>query len=151
MKNKKKGFSVIEVVLVLGVIGILTTFLVPKTKNYLAMAKDTKAINILNGIRTASETYYLENGSELFTTADSSITQDNLDNIKKYVKNSLELETGKLMIEIGGSKTSPKDEEIKYGGKIEVYIDSNKEPVFKIESSSGIGDYSITGEKWTDL
>lgn len=145
---KNKGFSVIEIVLVLGVIGILATFIVPKTRAYLAMAKDNKMITTLNGIRMASESYFLDNGKEFFLSGDEepAITQAELDELQRYLNDSLTLTGEKLLLEIGGSKTG---EEIKYGGSVEVYIDNNNE--IKIRAEEGVGESTIKGETWDEI
>lgn len=145
---KKKGFSIVEIVLVLGVIGILATFLVPKTRVYLAMAKDNKMISSLNGIRMASETYYLENGKEFFLDdGNIAISQIELDKLKNYLNESLKLTGDNLLLEIGGSKTDA--DEIKYGGDVEVYINNNNE--IKIRATSAVGPKNIKGELWEEM
>lgn len=62
--KKNQGFSVIEIILVLGVIGILSSFIVPKVRNYLAVAKDAKAVNTVQSLRMASESFF--RGGTLF-------------------------------------------------------------------------------------
>lgn len=145
---RNKGFSVIEVVLVLGVIGILATFLVPKTRVYLAMAKDNKMLSNLSGIRMASESYYLENGKEFFLEdGNTEISQVELDKLNNYLNESLKLTGNQLLLEIGGSKSA--DNNIMYGGNIEVYINNNNE--IKIRPTSGVGPKSIKGELWEEI
>lgn len=152
--KRNRGFSIIEVVLVLGVIGILSSFIVPKTRNYLAMAKDTKAINTLNNIRMASETYYLENGKELIEEEVSEegkvLTGTDIEKIKKYMRDSnFQSDSSEIKVDIGGSKESKDTEEIKYGGYLNVYMNKNKEIIFK--TSSEVFPYSIRGEKWEEI
>ena len=60
--RKNKGFSLIEVLVVLGIIGILSSFITPRVMNYMAEAKDVKVKSTLEALRTASELYYLEEG-----------------------------------------------------------------------------------------
>lgn len=149
---KNRGFSIIEIVLVLGVIGILSTMIVPKTRNYLAMAKDTKAINILNNLRLASESYYLETGEEFITEnieEERKILKEELERLKYYLKESIFDEEEGCSVEIGGSKVTRDSKDIKYGGKIDVYIDKNKEIKFK--RPSDINEFTIRGEKWEEL
>lgn len=150
--RKERGFSIIEVVLVLGVIGILSTLIVPKTRRYLAMAKDTKAINLLNNVRIASENYYLENGVYVIDgeigESGSEITNTEMEKLKNYMKNSFKTSEN-VEVEIGGSKEEKNSEDIKYGGKLKMYMDKNKEIHFKL--SEGIEPYSIRGEKWEEI
>lgn len=153
MKNKRKGFSVIEIVLVLGVIGILVGFLVPKTRNYLALAKDTKVVNTLSSIRTAAEMYTLEKGIYIENTGSENInlTKIDIDKLKNYLKIGSEFKTvgDETHLEIGGSKDTLESEEIKYGGAVKLKVNTDNEIV--LEPLNGIGTYSIKGEKWIDL
>lgn len=144
---KNKGFSIIEIVLVLGVIGILTSFIVPKTRTYLAMAKDSKVTNTLNSLRMASESYYLENGEYVFLK-DETLSAA-LPKLSKYMRDNIKVEDESIKLEIGGSKTSEESEEVIYGGKVEVYIDSNKE--IMLRPLSEIGEFNIRGEKWSNM
>lgn len=147
--KKERGFSIIEIVLVLGVIGILSSFIVPKTRDYLAMAKDSKVINTLNSIRMASESYYLENGEYAFDGENKTLA-DALPNLSKYMRDNLKIESDKILLEIGGSKTVKETEEsVVYGGKVEVYIDSNKEIVLK--ATPGVGSFNMRGEEWSKM
>ncbi|WP_297597841.1 type II secretion system protein [uncultured Cetobacterium sp.] len=147
--RKEKGFSVIEIVLVLGVIGILSSFIVPKTRDYLAMAKDSKVINTLNSLRMASESYYLEKGEYAFEGENKTLV-DALPNLSKYMRDSLKVESDKILLEIGGSKKMEESEEsVVYGGKVEVYIDNNKEIVLK--PFGEVGNFNMRGEEWSKM
>lgn len=144
MKNKKRaGFSVIEIVLVLGVIGILSSFIAPKVRDYLAIAKDSKAINTLQSLRIANETYYLDPNSK-----DNSIG-DVLVELSKYVGDKFELIENELLIDIGGSKESTNTKEIKYGGKVKVDLNSSKE--FILVPYGETFDFNIRGDEWSKL
>ncbi|MGL4867173.1 MAG: type II secretion system protein [Cetobacterium sp.] len=147
MKNMKKGFSVIEIVMVLGVIGILSSFIAPKVRNYLAMAKDSKAINTIQNLRIASETYYLENGQ--YPWKETTLDQDVLDKLEKYIGKKMELEESKLLLDIGGSKDLTESDEIEYGGKVEVVIKGSKG--FVLEPVGGTLKFSIRGEEWSSI
>lgn len=146
MKKKEEGFSIIEIILVLGVIGILSSFIVPKTREYLAVAKDSKAINILQNIRMASESYYLENGDNIIENQETIV--DIMPKLSKYIREDIELTNDQLLIEIGGSKEN-KTSDIVYGGKVEMYIDSNKEIMLRPYGDTK--DYSIKGQEWSKL
>lgn len=148
MKNKKKAFSVIEIVLVLGVIGILSSFIAPKVRDYLAMAKDSKAINTLQNLRMASETYYLENGNYPWGI-DDKIEDELLIKLEKYTGKKIGISESEPFLEIGGSKKAEKDSDVIYGGKIEVIIDSNRGFILNpIESTL---KFNIRGEEWSSI
>lgn len=146
-KKKNRGFSVIEIVLVLGVIGILSSFIAPKVRDYLALAKDSKAINTLQSLRMANETYYLENGN--YPSSKDNSMSDILEELSKYVGDKFELVENEFLIDIGGSKESAETKEIKYGGKVKVDLNSNKE--FILTPYGDTSDFSIRGDEWSKL
>ncbi len=47
----KKGFTLIELMIVIGIIGILAVIAIPQYTSYVARAQATEAINILGGIK----------------------------------------------------------------------------------------------------
>ncbi|WP_251859474.1 type II secretion system protein [Clostridium sp. Marseille-Q2269] len=59
--KKKKGFTLIELMVVISIILILASFLVPKLTAYKDKAKDTKAINTGKQIQVAAINSYNEN------------------------------------------------------------------------------------------
>jgi len=149
--KRRKGFSVIEIILVLGVIGILSSFTVPKVRDYLAMAKDSKAINTLLNLRVASETYYLEKGSYPWSNTGINDITKVLENLENYIGNKIEKpESGEnLLLEIGGSKADP-DGSITYGGKIILELNEEK-TYFILTPQNEELKYNIRGEKWSEI
>lgn len=144
-KRKNRGFSVIEIVLVLGVIGILSSFIAPKVRDYLAIAKDSKAINTLQSLRMANETYYLENGNYPVSKDMGDVLAD----LSKYVGDKFELVENELLIDIGGSKENIDTKDIKYGGKVKVVLNDNKE--FILEPHGDTFNFNIRGDEWSKL
>ncbi|ENK1242439.1 MULTISPECIES: type II secretion system protein [Clostridium] len=66
--EKKKGFTLIELMVVISIILILASFLVPKLSAYKDKAKDTKAINTGKQIQVAALNSYNENNESLNTS-----------------------------------------------------------------------------------
>ena len=64
MKKKRKqgGFTLIELVVAVALIGMLSTLVTPRVREQLAKGRDTRAIALLGAMRTASELYYIEKG-----------------------------------------------------------------------------------------
>lgn len=59
-KNKQKGFTLIELMIVVAIIGILAAIAIPNFMNYQCKAKQSEAKSNLGNIRTAEEAYYAE-------------------------------------------------------------------------------------------
>lgn len=58
MNHFLKGFSLIELMVVVAVIGILATVAIPSYRDYTIKSQITEAINHLNTYKTAVEEYY---------------------------------------------------------------------------------------------
>ena len=68
MKNviKRKsegGFSLVELMIVVGIIGVLATLALPRFKQFQAKAKMGEAKNILSHVYTLEQTYALDNNT----------------------------------------------------------------------------------------
>jgi prepilin-type N-terminal cleavage/methylation domain-containing protein len=61
--KSQKGFSLVELMIVVGIIGILATLAVPRFKQFQAKAKMGEAKNILSHINTLQQTYALDNNT----------------------------------------------------------------------------------------
>lgn len=57
----QKGFSLVELMIVVGIIGILATLALPRFKQFQAKAKMGEAKNILTHLYTLEQTYSLDN------------------------------------------------------------------------------------------
>lgn len=166
---KNKGFSLIELLVVLGIIGVLSSFITPKVMVYMAKGKETKAVTVLESLRTASQLYYLEEG-ETFIHGGTygEVTVEQLKKLEKYLSNNVESliknkdDAAAVTIEIGGSKETADTDKIKYGGEIgfttkdpaSLETDTKKSDGINIWFYKGkdeINDFNINGDKWTEL
>ncbi|MGE0172832.1 MAG: type IV pilin protein [Oligoflexales bacterium] len=58
--NKQDGFSLVELMIVVGIIGLLATLAVPRFQQFQAKARMAEAKNMLNHIYTLQESYHLD-------------------------------------------------------------------------------------------
>lgn len=61
MKKLEKGFTLIELMIVVAIIAILAAVAAPKFADQIKKAKDAKAIAVLGAVRSASNIYYADN------------------------------------------------------------------------------------------
>jgi type IV pilus assembly protein PilA len=69
MLKNKKGFTLIELMIVVAIIGILAAIAIPNFMTYQCKAKQSEAKSILGAIRTAQEAYYAEYSTYAADTA----------------------------------------------------------------------------------
>lgn len=62
MKYLQKGFTLIELMIVVAIIGILAAVAIPAYQDYTARAQVTEAVELLSGGKTAMAEYYADKG-----------------------------------------------------------------------------------------
>lgn len=60
MIRNKKGFSLVELMVVVAIIGILSTIAIPQINKYMARARQTEAKTNLAAVYTANKAFYAE-------------------------------------------------------------------------------------------
>ena len=118
---KNRGFSLIEVIVAVAIIGILSGIVGLKLRSYIATSKDTRAVASLNSFRLAAQTYQIDNDKPLIE--DSSKYDDDteikkaLEKLEIYLdKNAKEIIKNNR-ITIGASRDT-ENGELKYGGEV---------------------------------
>ena len=132
---KNRGFSLIEVIVAVAIIGILSGIVGLKLRAYIATSKDTRAVVTLNSFRLAAQTYQIDNDKPLIE--DSSKYDDDteikkaLEKLEIYLdKNAKEI-ISTNRITIGASRDS-ENGDLKYGGEVKF--------TFKNPDSNGNSD-----------
>ena len=62
-KHIQKGFTLIELMIVIAIIGILVAIALPAYQNYVIRAQVTEGLSLATGIKTAIADYYAANGA----------------------------------------------------------------------------------------
>lgn len=85
-KNKKiqpqYGFTLIELMIVIAVIGILATIALPQYQKYIGKSEAASALASITGLRTNVESYIIENGQFPATSAAIAIPNSTLGTIR---------------------------------------------------------------------
>lgn len=85
MKAIQKGFTLIELMIVIAIVGILAAVALPAYQDYTARAQMSEALTLAEGQKSAVVEYYSDNGTFPNTNASAGIA--NSSDIKgKYVK-----------------------------------------------------------------
>ena len=70
MKRNQKGFTLIELMIVVAIIGILAAIAIPQFASYRQRAQDSAAKSALKNVATAQEDYYQQNDTYTAVIAD---------------------------------------------------------------------------------
>ncbi len=72
MKIQTRGFTLIELVVVISILAILSGVLVPRVTNHLKSARDARRLTDIRAVRNAIEQYYQDKGAYPTANANSS-------------------------------------------------------------------------------
>ena len=96
---KNRGFSLIEIVVAVAIMGILSGIVGLQLRSYIAKSKDTKAVATLNTLRVAAQLYQVENEEALIDTA--SLTTYSEQKVKDALKKLMSLLEPMVVVFLG--------------------------------------------------
>src|ERR1700685_1623879 len=70
MKTKNKGFTLVEIMIVVVIIGLLASMAIPAFQKVRSSSQDKAVLNNARQLSAASDQYYLENGVSTVTLSD---------------------------------------------------------------------------------
>ena len=134
--NKYKGFSLIEISIVIAIIGILATIAVPSYIDYVRRAEVSSALSIFSKLKTDVNEYYNENGQ--FPSALSDLGLDGTEVDPNGRLESYSISSGSLVFSFDSGGNSDFDLDITYTPE------AVNEMIFWSCSSSGEVKYAPT-------
>lgn len=87
MPKPNKGFTLIELMIVIAILGIIATIALPAYVGYIKTARMSEASNSLAALRLAEEEYFLENNT-YFDGTDTATVESNSAGLWKAAKGS---------------------------------------------------------------
>ncbi|ENW8316570.1 pilin, partial [Neisseria gonorrhoeae] len=105
MNTLQKGFTLIELMIVIAIVGILAAVALPAYQDYTARAQVSEAILLAEGQKSAVTEYYLNNGKWPADNGAAGVASPATDIKGKYVK-EVKVENGVVTAAAAGKDTT---------------------------------------------
>ncbi len=98
LKQVQKGFTLIELMIVVAIIGILAAIAIPAYQNYTIRAQVTEGLNLADGWKTQAAEFYANNGT--FPTTAQVSASGQVSSTGKYVS-GISSNSGSIVVTYG--------------------------------------------------
>ncbi len=115
MKNIQKGFTLIELMIVVAIIAILAAIAIPQYQNYLIRTQVSEGMNLADGAKTAVAEFYNNKGHFPAENKSAGLPETAGSISGKYVSD-VQVDHG--LITATFSKTAPREANDKIDGKV---------------------------------
>jgi type IV pilus assembly protein PilA len=124
LKQVQKGFTLIELMIVVAIIGILAAIAIPAYQNYTIRAQVTEGLNLSDGWKTQAAEFYANNGT--FPSTAQVLASGQVSSAGKYVS-GISSNVGAILVTYGLQANS------KVSGQslvLNAYVNANSDVVW---------------------
>jgi type IV pilus assembly protein PilA len=105
VRAREKGFTLIELMIVVAIIGVLASMAIPAYQTYVIRAQVSEGINLATALKPPVLTYFLDTGEAPATRAAAGVAPNATDASGAYVS-SIDVTNGVLVVTYGNSASA---------------------------------------------